>query len=165
MKKVITDRNEAIRVIQTIASQMARKYGYTDMLKGKDRQKGIWGEEFTKFLEKEEKGDCSTVIRWLKPGNTEDYMEFRYRFSNPVIALRFHSNGAECLASLEFSGHRYVNNGKVYGEDDLLGRKGQPVYEKTEVPWHLCELILFNPTESRQYADEMEAMWKRHSTI
>lgn len=152
------NREEAIKTLKGIAAAVAEKYGYTEMCIGQDRQKGIWGEEFTKFLEESVGGDCSSEINWRKPGNEDDYVEFRFRFSNPCIAIRFRENDRETLASLEFRTQKYVPDG-VYEEDGWVVKKGDKKYKAVEIPCELSEVQLFNPVIARSYMDEMEKMW------
>ncbi len=97
-------REETIKVLQEAGSRFAKENGFTDMQIGEDRQNGIWGEKFTEYLEKTY-GECTKEIRWYKPENEKSYVEFRFRFANPVIAVRTFDRGdkRESLASLEFS--------------------------------------------------------------
>jgi len=135
------NRQESIKTLQTIVNRIAQKYGYTEMVAGQDKQKGIWDEAFTNFLE-EKYGDCSTEIKWFKPGDDYSYVEFRFRFSNPVIAIKFRDDQKrETLASLEFSDHRYIDKTEV------------------SVPVELTEVMMWNPGVAKTYLDEMESMW------
>lgn len=161
------NREEAIKTLKIIASQIARKYGYTEMHIGQDRQKGFWGEKFTEFLEKSTGGDCSTEIKWMKPGNDYDRVEFRFRFDNPVIAIRFtDEEQRETLASLEFRTRRLVPAG-VWEEDDPDGwhKKGAAKYDKVTVPCELSEVMMWNPVIARPYLDEMEEMWNKANSL
>lgn len=45
------NRQETIKTLQQIAADIAQEMGYTEMRVGEDRQKGIWGESFTRYLE------------------------------------------------------------------------------------------------------------------
>lgn len=159
------NREDAIKALKVIASKMAKKYGYTEMNVGQDRQKGIWGEKFTEFLEKSIGGDCSTEIKWTKPGNNIGYVEFRFRFDNPVIAIMFQDEEQrETLASLEFHTKRYVPNG-LWEEDGPGGwhKKGDIKYDKIDIPCELSEVMLWNPEVAKHYLKEMERMWKKES--
>lgn len=152
------NREEAIKTLKGIANAIAEKYGYTEICIGQDRQNGIWGEDFTKFLEKSVGGDCSSEIKWRKPGNERDYVEFRFRFDNPCIAINFYDNERETLASLEFHTKRYVADG-VYTEDTWCHKKGDVKYTPVEIPCELNEVMMWNPMVARPYLDEMEKMW------
>lgn len=155
------NREQAIKVLKTICSKMAEKYGYTEMVIGQDRRKGIWGEKFTEFLEESIGGDCSTEIRWTKPGDEYSYVEFRFRFDNPVIAIKFRDEDQiETLANLEFHTKRYVPNG-VYEKDEPGGwhKKGDTKYDKVDVPCEISEVMMWNPKVARPYLNEMEQMW------
>lgn len=156
------NREQAIKTLKTIAAKMAKKYGYTEMTIGKDTQKGIWGSEFTKFLEKESGGDCSTEITWRKPGDEYGYVEFCFRFANPVIAIKFlDKNQRETLANLEFSTKmRYIPDG-VYKEEDILGihKVGDTKFKAFEGPCELTVVMMWNPKVARPYLEEMEQMW------
>ena len=155
------NREQAIKTLKTICSQVAEKYGFTEMEIGQDRQKGIWGEKFTEFLEKTTGGDCSTEIKWRKPGNDYDRVEFRFRFDNPVISIRFRDKEQrETLANLEFATKRYVPDG-VWEEDEPGGwhKKGDTKYNKIDVPCELTEVMMWNPKVAGPHLKEMEEMW------
>lgn len=154
------NREQAIKTLKSICSKMAEKYGYTEMVIGEDRQKGIWGTEFTKFLEMSEGGDCSTEIKWMKPGGEYGYVEFRFRFANPVIAIKFRdSDQKETLASLEFTTKRYVPDG-VWKEDRWgIYKKGDTRFKSVEIPCELTEVMMWNLKVAKPYLDEMEQMW------
>ena len=144
------NRDRAIMTLKTICAKMAFKYGYTEINVGKDMQKGFWGEGLTKFLEESVGGDCSTEINWRKSGNEYDKVEFRFRFDNPVICIKFRDEtGRETLANLEFTTKKFVPNG-VYEEDDKWGihKKGDTKYEKVEIPCELTEVMMWNPLSS-----------------
>lgn len=152
-------RKEAIKVLQGIACRMAEKYGFTEMTIGKDRQKGIWGEGFTEFLESQH-GDCSTVIRWTRPDKDGgEYVEFRYRFASPVICIKFWEGDRETMANLEFHDYLYKDMGEVYEEDTTFYEMGHPKLTRVDIPMELGEIMLWNPKVARAYAQEMEEMW------
>lgn len=56
------NRQETIKTLQQIAADIAQEMGYTEMRVGEDRQKGIWGESFTRYLE-ETYGECTKEIK------------------------------------------------------------------------------------------------------
>lgn len=153
------NRQQAIRTLQIIAGNFAKRCGYTQMQVSEDRQKGIWGERLTRYLE-EKYGECTADIKWFKPGNDKDYVQFRFRFDNPVISIHFRDEtGRETLANLEFTCSRYVDTGKVYEKDEGYYKKGDTKYERVDVPCELNEVMLWNPKVARQYARRMERMW------
>ena len=85
------NRQETIKTLQQIAADIAQEMGYTEMRVGEDRQKGIWGESFTRYLE-ETYGECTKEIKWFKPDAPEDLafgdnIEFSFRFSDPQVCI------------------------------------------------------------------------------
>lgn len=100
-------RSQVIKDLQTYASQLAEHYGFTEMEIGEDRQKGVWGEGFTSFLEKKY-GECTKEVRWMDKNDPGNYVEFRFRFQNPCVCISL--NGRETLAECEVgSGYRKVD--------------------------------------------------------
>ena len=84
-------REELIRAMQGAAARVAKKYGLTCMVVGEDRQKGIWGEGFTRFLE-ERDGQCTATITWTDGQNNYPKVMFDFRFSTPRIGIRDDDN-------------------------------------------------------------------------
>ena len=85
------NRQDTIKILQQIAAEIAQEMGYTEMKIGEDRQKGIWGESFTRYLE-ETYGECTKAIRWFKPDAPKDLafgdnIEFSFRFSYPQVCI------------------------------------------------------------------------------
>lgn len=98
------NRESAIKTLQKMDSELAQEYGYEIMIVGEDRQKGLWGEAMTKHLE-ETYGECTESIKWKKDENDkEEYVEFRFRFADPVLTVR---RPGEVLCSLELSDYCY----------------------------------------------------------
>ena len=100
------NRDQAIKTLQLIGAEIAKEMGYTEMVIGEDRQKGIWGENFTRFLE-EKYGDCTKVIKWFKENkpvdlNYGDNIEFSFRVSSPQLIID-HRNVDGSFASIELS--------------------------------------------------------------
>ena len=100
------NRQETIKTLQQIAADIAQEMGYTEMRVGEDRQKGIWGESFTRYLE-ETYGECTKEIKWFKPDAPEyltygDNIEFSFRFSSPQVCID-HRKTDGSLAEVEFS--------------------------------------------------------------
>lgn len=138
------NRMEAIKTLQQMAASIAYNMGYTEMYIGEERQKGIWGENFTKFLE-EKYGECTKTIKWFKPEFPVDMsygnnIEFSFRFSNPQICIDNRVLDGS-LANVEFSDfntklfHEYKNEkdtkeeelGRfLTNEEDLLLQKKYP---------------------------------------
>ena len=94
------DRNEVVKRLQEYAAQLAAEYGYTDMHVGEDRQKGVWGEAFTAWLEKQEGGPCATEIHWYQDGNTKNYVEFRFWFETPCVSVSCNNRETFCEISV-----------------------------------------------------------------
>ena len=124
------NRQDTIKTLQQIAAEIAQEMGYTEMRVGEDRQKGIWGEKFTKFLE-EKYGECTKEIKWFKPNAPKeltygDNISFSFRFSNPQVCID-HRKTDGSLAEIEFSDW----NSEIYNEyqkekdakEEQLGRK------------------------------------------
>ena len=100
------NRQDTIKTLQQIAAEIAQEMGYTEMRVGEDRQKGIWGENFTRYLE-ETYGECTKEIKWFKPDAPEDLtygdnIEFSFRFSSPQVCID-HRKTDGSLAEVEFS--------------------------------------------------------------
>lgn len=100
------NRDETIKVLQKAGENLARSLGFTDIVIGEDRQKGIWGENLTKYLE-EKYGSCTQEIKWQDSENRNNYVEFRFRFSDPVISINTFDRGdkKQNMASIEYSDH------------------------------------------------------------
>ena len=129
------NRKETITMLQEVGSNLALKYGFTDMEIGEDRQKGIWGEKLTAYLE-EQFGECTKEIKWRSPENPNNYVEFRFRFQDPVLALNTFDRGEvkSNLASLEYSDHD-----ADWTHYDELRRKS---WDKEDVePYHFVDYV------------------------
>lgn len=100
------NREETVKYIKEVADRISNKYGFCLVSMGEDRQKGIWGEKMTQFLEGKY-GDCSTKIIWYKDDDTRcnHHLEFRYRFSNPVLTLYNYNGNKEVMGNIEFSSY------------------------------------------------------------
>lgn len=113
-------RFEMVSRMNDLASELAAKHGFELMESQDDRQKGIWGEELTKKLEKEH-GPCTQETRWTsatKPG----HVLFRFRFASPLIAIQEYSKGGnQVMASVEI-GQRY-NTGTKESDGDWTIRE------------------------------------------
>ena len=117
-------RKEAIAKLQQVGAKIAAQMGYTEMLIGEDRTKGIWGENFTAFLE-EQYGECTAEIKWFKedkPDNLTygDNIEFRFRFSSPVLSID-HRKVDGSFASIELSDWNHKAYAEYEKEREALG--------------------------------------------
>lgn len=98
-------RELVIANMQTYANELAKGFGCDQVKEREDRQKGIWGESMTKFLEKEH-GQCTKEITYYcGEGRKRTEVQFRFRFANPVISLSLH--GGLVFASVEVGEHNY----------------------------------------------------------
>lgn len=147
------NREETIYVLQRTCEALARQRGYTDIEIGEDRQKGIWGESMTKYLE-ETYGSCTKEIRYRDPENSNNYVEFRFRFSDPVIALHTFERGddKEQLANIEYSDSHA--DWTHYDEDRIL-----PTYKGGDgkKTGHFIDYVHtgeFRPTEYQLWGDK-----------
>ena len=100
------DRQTAIKKLQQIGAKIAEQMGYTEMVVGEDRCKGIWGETLTKHLE-EKYGECTKEINWFKENKPEDLhygdnISFDFRFANPRLSID-HRKVDGSFASIELS--------------------------------------------------------------
>ena len=124
------NRQDTIKTLQQIAAEIAQEMGYTEMRIGEDRQKGILGENFTRYLE-ETYGGYTKEIRWFKPDAPKDLafgdnIEFSFRFSNPQVCID-HRKTDGSLAYVEFSDW----NSEIYNKykkeksimEEQLGKK------------------------------------------
>lgn len=153
------NREDFIKRLITFGSQRAKEIGYTEVLRGEDRQKGVWGENFTKFLEKEAGGDCSSTIKWYNPDKEKDCIEFYFRFNSPCILRRWYSDGYECLVCFDFTNKKLVNTGETYQEDGYLHKKGEQITEFVEDRWRLSQVMSWN-FDKEEVAKVFEE-WKR----
>lgn len=121
-------RDEMIRRAKDVAGRFARELDCPDLEAGEDRQKGIWGEEATRQLEKEY-GPCTEQLTWTsrKNGNR---VGFRFRFANPVIWIDL-KNGV--YASVEI-GRQYDAETKTHHGD-----------------WGVSEVMTLNCWDIRRY--------------
>lgn len=147
------NREETIYVLQRTCEALARQRGYTDIEIGEDRQKGIWGENMTKYLE-ETYGSCTKEFRYQDPENSSNYVEFRFRFADPVIALHTFERGddKEQLANIEYSDSHA--DWTHYDEDRILPTWKGGDGEKTG---HFIDYVHtgeFRPTEYQLWGDK-----------
>lgn len=160
------NRQDTIKTLQQIAAEIAQEMGYTEMRVGEDRQKGIWGEGFTRYLE-ETYGECTKEIRWFKPDAPKDLafgdnIEFSFRFSNPQICID-HLKTDGTLANVEFSDW----NNKLYQEykkekssmEEQLGRELTKEEDATLEAKHPYRTGNFKPRYYQIFeGDDMQGM-------
>lgn len=128
------NRDQAIKTLQLIGAEIAKEMGYTEMVIGEDRQKGVWGENFTKFLETEY-GECTKEIKWFKenkPNNLSygDNIEFSFRFSSPQLIID-HRNVDGSLASIELSD--FCHSAYIARENELKALSEEERGKKKEI--------------------------------
>ena len=160
------NRQDTIKTLQQIAAEIAQEMGYTEMKIGEDRQKGIWGESFTRYLE-ETYGECTKAIRWFKPDAPKDLafgdnIEFSFRFSDPQVCID-HRKTDGSLANVEFSDW----NSEIYNEyekeksimEEQLGRKLTKEEEAPIEAKHPYRTGNFRPKEYQVFEnDKMQGM-------
>ena len=105
-------RAEFIAKVRRFAEHLAKEYNCDRVTVGEDRQKGVWGEGMTKWLEEKCGGDCSTNITWdggeekivskyiTKP-QPERRVELRFRFDSPCVGVEL--DYRKMFAELQFS--------------------------------------------------------------
>lgn len=160
------NRQDTIKTLQQIAAEIAQEMGYTEMRVGEDRQKGIWEEGFTRYLE-ETYGKCTKEIRWFKPDAQKDLafgdnIEFSFRISNPQICID-HRETDGTLANVEFSDW----NNKLYQEyekekssmEEQLGRELTKEEDATLEAKHPYRTGNFKPRYYQIFeGDDMQGM-------
>lgn len=160
------NRQETIKTLQQIAAEIAQEMGYTEMRVGENRQKGIWGEGFTRYPE-ETYVECTKEIRWFKPDAPKDLafgdnIEFSFRFSKPQICID-HREIDGALANVEFSDW----NNKLYQEyekekssmEEQLGRELTKEEDATLEAKHPYRTGNFKPRYYQIFeGDDMQGM-------
>lgn len=105
-------RDEFIAKVRAFAVQLAEEHECGECTVDEDRQKGIWGERMTAWLEEKCGGDCSTNVKWTggesrkvadydKEPRPERMVELRFRFSNPCVSVSLDYRRE--FAEIEFS--------------------------------------------------------------
>lgn len=160
------NRQDTIKTLQKIAAEIAQEMGYTEMRVGENRQKGIWGEGFTRYPE-ETYVECTKEIRWFKPDAPKDLafgdnIEFSFRFSKPQICID-HREIDGALANVEFSDW----NNKLYQEyekekssmEEQLGRELTKEEDATLEAKHPYRTGNFKPRYYQIFeGDDMQGM-------
>lgn len=139
-------REDFLKKLIDFSSQKAKELGYNEIDRRENRQKGIWDPAFTDFLEKLVGGDCASEIVWWSSDKKFCYIEFRFRFENPCVAIKWDVDGYECLVEFQFSNRKLVETGEYYNEDSSLHKKGDPVKEFVEDKWRIAQVMMWNLT-------------------
>lgn len=148
------ERNEFIKEIYLFAGKKAQELGLNNLKKGSDRQKGVWGEGFTEFLEREYKGDCSSEMVFY--GDDErTYVGTRFRFANPCVCYSWYIDDEECLVEFEFSNRKYIDSEEVYERDSFCYKKGDKKKIPVETEWRISQVIMFGV----RHSDEVYRDW------
>ena len=135
------DRHKVVSVVRGIAEKVAKKRNYTQMVIEEDRQKGIWGEELTRYLEKTY-GECTEEITWYPEGTDkfgayDPQVKFRFRFSSPVVSIM--GDGVS-FGSIEISDYdsitkEYNGNYKI-SEGMFWKAEGQALLQELIDEWN-----------------------------
>ena len=80
-------RDELIHEMRQAGARIAKKYGLDTMQVGQDRQKGIWGEGLTRYLEQKD-GPCDFFVNWTNGVDKYPCVEFDFRFATPRLGMR-----------------------------------------------------------------------------
>lgn len=168
-------REQAIKTLQLIGAEIAKEMGYTEMVIGENRQKGVWGEEFTRFLETEY-GECTKEIKWFKENKPEelnygDNIEFSFRFADPKLIIdRRKVDGS--LASIElgdFSNRAYVamnkeldalKENKTEKEKEIRNRYKNLIHTGE---FKINEIQVFTGDDGKglEYLDMLRSAWEK----
>ena len=114
MSELKERRAEFIAKVRRFAEHLASESEFDcgRVTVGEDRQKGIWGEGMTKWLEERCGGDCSTNITWDggdekivskydKKPTPKRQVNLRFRFDSPCVAVEL--DYRKTFAELQFS--------------------------------------------------------------
>ena len=149
-------RNEFIKEIYLFASKKAQELGFSNLKKGSDRQKGVWGEKLTEFLERKYKGDCSSEM-FFYGDNERTIIGTRFRFSNPCVYYRWYIDDEECLVEFEFTNEKYIDSEEVYEDDCFFHKKGEKKKVSIETEWRIGQVTMFGV----RYSDEVYRNWHK----
>lgn len=101
-------RDQLIINMYKAAEKLALAHGFTVVTTKEDRQKGIWGEELTKYLENHF-GRCTEEVTWTSQ-EKKGKVQLRFRFASPLICIKeYDANGVAVMASAEVS-QQYTGN-------------------------------------------------------
>lgn len=128
------NRQDVIKELIALTSKLAQEYNCPEYQCGEDRQKGIWGEDFTKYLENTY-GECTKEFKFTSEEKfmyrgykTEDIskpvccVRFRYRFASPCIAIEIYKGQRQIFAEMEISDYRgkwHISQFTIFDEDGL----------------------------------------------
>lgn len=155
------EKSDVFKQLQLIACNIAQKMGYSTLAISKRRHHNFWWSDFASFLDKQDNGYYSGDIKWCDSQNDNNYVEFRWRFGNPVVGVRYrNSSDDEVLASLEFTNTKYVEDG-VYEEDTCFNKKGDIKYKPVIIPWKLSQIQLWEYNESHPIFLEIKNMFEK----
>ena len=139
------NRSAFIEMLINYATNKANELGYDEVIIGEDRQKGFWGEGFTKYLEKTH-GECTKEIEWRK--DKETYIWFRFRFESPCLAFHWEDDAQQgYMIEFEFSDTILISTDRRYDKDGFIHKKGEVIKEFKEAPWYIAEVHLWKPTK------------------
>jgi len=121
-------RDELIKLMQLIANELASEFEFDEVNIGEDRQKGIWGEEFTYYLERTY-GECTKDVTY-KSSDKLGRVNFRFRFVTPCISIKtYDDNHHEVFCEVEVD-KPFDCELKKHSEDDQ---------------WTITQSTLFSP--------------------
>lgn len=147
-------RTEFIAKVRRFGEHLAREYGCDRVTVDEDRQKGVWGEGMTKWLEERCGGDCSTNIKWDGGGmktvgegrsyereQPERQVELRFRFDSPCVSVKL--DYRKTFAELQFSDSMENDDGKFEHTGHFIlheviawgAHGGMPLLEKMCEEW------------------------------
>lgn len=141
-------RAEFITEVREFAERLAREYKCDEVTVDEDRQKGIWGEGMTAWLEDRCGGDCSTNVKWsggevkvIGKGEKwecerpERQVEMRFRFDSPCVSV--YLDHRKTFAELQFSDYIDGEHSGYFALHETMAwgyHGGMPLLEK------LCEM-------------------------
>jgi len=116
-------RADFIAEVREFAEGLAKEYRCDIVTVDEDRQKGVWGEGMTKWLEEKCGGDCSTNITWdgglvktfdkgksYEKERHERRVELRFRFDSPCVSVWL--DYRQTFAELQFSDYLRNDDGE-----------------------------------------------------
>lgn len=128
------NRKETIARLLMMGAEIAEQMGYTQMEIGEDREKGIWGEGFTEFLEKKY-GECTKIVRWVRKEKQDftygDMVQFSFRFSNPQLMID-HRKVDGSMAKIELDDFNHEIYQQYEKELESLSREDSQYFTKKQ---------------------------------
>lgn len=140
-------REELIKEMRLAGSRIAKKYGLDTMKVGEDRQKGIWGEGLTQYLENKE-GPCDMFVNWTNGVDKYPCVDFDFRFATPRLGMRDATGNIGFYAEVYWP---WDSEAKDYKRDE---------------PFEVIETICFHPEKggniySREILSRIRRILKR----